>query len=336
MRVKQTPLDQAATHIQQRLEQAAGADGQLSKAELTAELDKLAPSEKHAVDGFYTAIQNKLGSTGQVSMQQISQAIADSKAELTQKADSPTQLSAQELGQVSRSGQAMIDLARKLKGQRGAELAAIPKDDFKGLSGQALQDAIRQHSARHLELDYHESRQVMFADIDNHDGRVQDVYAGRSIATQGIPDARGPQGMNTEHTRPKSAGVRDIAALSDLHHLYPADTLANAKRSSYPFGEVERVIWQKGESKLGYDKNGREVFEPPEAHKGNVARSEFYVSTIYDLKIPDQEESVLKSWNKLDPVDAAEIERNAEISSYQENRNPFVDAPELADRIDDF
>ncbi|MGB9600345.1 MAG: endonuclease, partial [Myxococcota bacterium] len=38
----------------------------------------------------------------------------------------------------------------------------------------------------------------------------------------------------------------------------------------------------------------------------------------------------------LDPVDTDEIERCNKISSYQHNRNPFVDWPDFVNRIEDF
>ncbi|RYZ37744.1 MAG: endonuclease I, partial [Myxococcaceae bacterium] len=81
---------------------------------------------------------------------------------------------------------------------------------------------------------------------------------------------------------------------------------------------------------------GRTVFEPPDAHKGNVARALFYFSTVYNKPIPQNEESVLKEWNTLDKVDAAEVKRNDVIETHQQNRNPFVDDPTLSERIADF
>jgi endonuclease I len=78
------------------------------------------------------------------------------------------------------------------------------------------------------------------------------------------------------------------------------------------------------------------MFEPPETHKGNVARSLFYFSIRYGLRISPEEEAYLKMWNKQDPVDQEEMIRNNEIYKTQGSRNPFVDHPELADRIQDF
>ena len=41
----------------------------------------------------------------------------------------------------------------------------------------------------------------------------------------------------------------------------------------------------------------------------------------------------LLEWHELDPVDDWERRRNDIIYDHQENRNPFIDNPELADRI---
>jgi endonuclease I len=67
-----------------------------------------------------------------------------------------------------------------------------------------------------------------------------------------------------------------------------------------------------------------------------VARAMFYFSAEYKKPIPPEEEAVLREWNKLDAVDAAEIERNRRVAAVQGNNNQFVLHSNLVDRIADF
>ncbi len=43
--------------------------------------------------------------------------------------------------------------------------------------------------------------------------------------------------------------------------------------------------------------------------------------------------STLLEWNNAVPVDEFEIQRNNRIYEYQGNRNPFIDYPELANKV---
>lgn len=204
---------------------------------------------------------------------------------------------------------------------------------FEGLTDKALIQALHDAAAKHKDLGYNQARKIIFTALDNHEGKVKCVYTGRELRTDKIPNA---SDMNTEHTWPQSKGATG-AAKSDLHHLFPTDSKANSQRSSYPFGEVQKVKWSSPSgAKLGTDAEGRTVFEPPPEHKGNVARAMFYFSTVYGKGIPAAEEAALKKWNVQDQVDAAELTRNGAIEKYQGNRNPFVDDATLAQRIADF
>jgi deoxyribonuclease-1 len=205
---------------------------------------------------------------------------------------------------------------------------------FEGKRDEELKRTIGEVSKKKQNLSYDAARKAMFGDIDNFGGYVTCVYTGRELQTNKVPNA---SNMNTEHTWPQSKGATG-AAKSDLHHLFVTDSKANSRRGSYPFGEVVgQVEWSDPSgAKLGRDANGNRVFEPPDSHKGNVARALFYFSAVYNKRISSAEEEAMKAWNVLDPVDAAEVARNDAIERYQRNRNPFIDDPTLANDISDF
>lgn len=148
--------------------------------------------------------------------------------------------------------------------------------------------------------------------------------------------------INVEHTWPQSRFSRSFdkeTQKSDLHHLFPTDSQLNAIRGNNWFGEVttETQTLKCKASRFGIGSAGtEEIFEPPQNHKGRVARALFYFSLRYDLQISSEEEAILKKWNHENPVDEEEARRNNEIFAAQGNRNPFVDYPELADSISDF
>ena len=84
------------------------------------------------------------------------------------------------------------------------------------------------------------------------------------------------------------------------------------------------------------------VFEPLDSVKGDVARICFYVSVCYYMRysniqlaniVSDKSFKTILEWNKLDPVDALEAQRNNVAYELQGNRNIFIDYPELADVI---
>ena len=93
-----------------------------------------------------------------------------------------------------------------------------------------------------------------------------------------------------------------------------------------------------------------QIWEPRDEVKGDVARIIFYMATRYmgdpgepSLNVVDYinnssdplmgKLSTLLEWNEQDPVDAFERRRNQVIFNWQQNRNPFIDYPELANLI---
>lgn len=161
--------------------------------------------------------------------------------------------------------------------------------------------------------------------------------------------------ISREHTYPKSwmptFGDQTKPEYNDYHNLYPVNqNNANAVRSNKPLGKVITVISSYGGAKYGLDSRGKQVYEPRDSHKGNAARAIFYMATAYNSidgnnwSIPDpidaftvpygQEETILKQWHWMDPVDEEEMARNDYIESIQNNRNPFIDSMNFACYID--
>ncbi len=189
----------------------------------------------------------------------------------------------------------------------------------------------------YISLGYDTGRDKMFETIDDYGGdTIECVYTGIKIkaATRIIAQNLG---FNTEHTYPQSFFNEAEPMKSDLFHLYPTEANANNVRSNYPFGfVVSNITWQQGGSKRGYDYQNTVVFEPRNAHKGNVARSLFYFCVKYGnlgSYMSQKQDSALRLFNVIDTVDERERLRNTRIKSFQNIRNPFIDHPEFIDRI---
>lgn len=165
--------------------------------------------------------------------------------------------------------------------------------------------------------------------------------------------------VNREHSFPKSwwGGGKQVQ-YSDAYHLYPTDGKVNGQRSNYPFGECEggsslaangsvKPLGRLGTSTFpGY--TGK-VFEPDDQYKGDFARSYFYLAAAYNDKIGGWSSDMLAGnsypvyktwavnlllkWCRQDPVSDKETKRNDAVSSFQKNRNPFIDHPELIEYI---
>jgi endonuclease I len=133
---------------------------------------------------------------------------------------------------------------------------------------------------------------------------------------------------------------------TDLHHIRPEDVQVNGIRGNKDFDNGGSAVSGATGSYTDSDS-----FEPRDAVKGDVARMILYMAVRYegddgfaDLEPDDTVSngstpyigrlSVLKQWNDEDPPDAFEENRNQVIySTYQHNRNPFIDHPEWVEAI---
>lgn len=178
-------------------------------------------------------------------------------------------------------------------------------------------------------LGYTTARDYMYGSVDNHNGVVECVYTGRTASFSTRAGANN-NNFNCEHTFPQGMFNSNEPMKSDLHHLFPTDVTANSKRGNDPFGVVTNPSWNQGGSKSG---NG--TFEPRDVQKGATARAMMYFVLRYQdySNFFQQQETILRDWHQMYPPDQEEKQRNQEIYQLQNNRNPFVDYPQLADRI---
>ncbi|MCX6163350.1 MAG: endonuclease [Ignavibacteriae bacterium] len=213
-----------------------------------------------------------------------------------------------------------------------------------GLYDEALKTAIKTYTTTgYTSLGYDVARDNMFATIDKYftNDTIECVYSGKRIRAVNRTEAQN-QGFNTEHTYPQSFFNELEPMKSDLFHLYPTDGTPNSCRSNWDFNKVFTITspaCNVGGSKLGTDSTSEIVYEPRDKHKGNVARSLFYFCIKYgSIASPGgfmgtKQENRLRIWNYSDTVDANERLRNTRIAVFQHVRNPFIDHPELVDRI---
>ena len=206
---------------------------------------------------------------------------------------------------------------------------------------------------KHTTLTYTQAREYLFGKIhlkkDQQGHYVKDVYCEKNYRKRdGVGPMRIPNHnlINCEHTCPQSKFTSTFSRetqKSDLNHLYPTDNRANSIRGNHPFSEVygESISRKCSNSYIGPAEepvkfNGNISFEPPQEHKGNVARALFYFSVRDKMKKSALQEAHLRNWHFADPVDQDEIRRNNIVQEAQGNRNPFIDMPELVNDISDF
>jgi len=222
---------------------------------------------------------------------------------------------------------------------------------FPDESGEELKDLLVSAYKAETVLDFASAKDVLYAEIYDEQDTVRCVYSGWSLYLDPDKDPSvwlyqngSPNGINAEHTYPRSKGADNGNALSDMYNLYPSRVQVNGDRGNLPFGEIpdnQTDFWYFLSGKTGsvpadhidmFSEINELWFEPREDHKGNVARSIFYFVTMYwnETQSADPEyfelmRETLCEWHELDPVDSLEWIRNERIASFQSGkRNPFI------------
>ncbi len=236
--------------------------------------------------------------------------------------------------------------------------AAVPNGYYStlnGKSGRALKDAVHDLAMRHTVLTYN-SLWSYFPQTDcmpDKPNRVWDMYSDKVYYFESRV-GWATSGMNREHSLPKSWWGGDVVpAYTDINHLFPADGDANMEKSNYPLGEVSTARYDNGVTKVGPPKAGQGggasiVFEPDDRYKGDFARTYFYMAACYQdykwkytymltnstwLTLNQWSIDLLLKWARQDPVSDKEKARNDAVYRAQNNRNPFIDNPNLMEYI---
>jgi endonuclease I len=231
-----------------------------------------------------------------------------------------------------------------------------------GLTGAPLKTALYIIIKNHTSLSY-DALWTAFQTTDKKtDGKVWDMYSNCSF-TFGS-DQCGSYSVecdcyNREHSFPQSWFNSNSPMVSDLFHIYPTDGKVNGMRSNYPYGTVGTATYTSGNgSRLGASITAGYtsiVFEPIDEYKGDFARGYFYMATRYENMIASWQSNtgadevlngtaypcydpwflnLLFAWSNADPVSPKEIDRNNAIyTSFQHNRNPYIDHPEYINAV---
>ncbi|MCR5077230.1 MAG: endonuclease [Prevotella sp.] len=237
--------------------------------------------------------------------------------------------------------------------QYASSLKGLKKEQLK----QALHELMRQKDV----LDYGSGKHntwygFWYTDRDPKTSECINRYSDRKFYFGSTNIGRRIDGMNIEHSFPKSwwGGVENDA-WCDLYNLYPSDSKANSDKSNYIMGVVTQVKSTAGE---GYDKvgsgyaNGQLVrmWEPGDRFKGEFSRSYMYMATTYqDLNFTSEgvhqlvngayptlqkwSSDLFRQWSRNDRVDSMEVARNNAVAKLQQNRNLYIDFPNLCEYV---
>ncbi len=143
--------------------------------------------------------------------------------------------------------------------------------------------------------------------------------------------------FNCEHVVPQSTFEEKEPMRGDLHHLFACESGCNSFRGNIPyfnFPDFEEVV------QTDCGKREGNSFEPSHG-KGAIARATLYFLLRYPKLVGDRtvelqpsQLPLLLDWHNKEPAGDWELHRNAAIAAVQGNRNPLIDHPEWAAKID--
>lgn len=244
-----------------------------------------------------------------------------------------------------------------------AAAASVPQNYYSSLEGKtgvelkrAVKAIVQSH---HTKITYGDDTWEAFrlTDVREENGQKfwYDMYSDERVPVGKSKPDNGV--MNIEHSVAKSwwGGTKNNA-YCDIVHLNPSNSNANSRKSNYPMAKIGSKSWTNGVTNIGspaagYGGGSRNVYEPCDLYKGDMARVFMYMFTVYDdlgwlsdtawmydtsspLMLKPWAYKMLLEWSAQDPVSEKEYNRNEGVyASNQHGRNPFIDLPGLGEYI---
>ena len=196
----------------------------------------------------------------------------------------------------------------------------------------------------------------LFTDTNNSDNVIL-AYSRRSEPKDNLMMT---DGWVAEHLWNKSYGIENQEpAYSDLFNLMPADWNVSLSRGNNYFDisdPLDLNYRTPGFDEAPLTSRDSDTWEPPDQIKGDVARAVLYMDLRYDGNASNETDLIITDdisliasgstrfgklstflkWHLEDPVSEEELARNESIAAnYQQNRNPFIDFPQLASAMHD-
>lgn len=181
----------------------------------------------------------------------------------------------------------------------------------------------------------------------NRSGYIIGYYNGASFS--GVWDSG--KTWNREHTWPQSKGAdKSIPMGHDMQSVRPTHTSVNSSRGNDAYGESGAYYdpdevsisnsYYKSTNMGSYRGDAARVilydyvvYGEAGGHKNKLYNGNAQLLSKFGSSGVFESATVLLKWHMNDPVSLTEMVRNDGAQTYQGNRNPFIDYPELAIQV---
>lgn len=207
-------------------------------------------------------------------------------------------------------------------------------DKCEGLEGSALADKLQEiNTPKSKSYDW--SRYEAADESPTDPNSIISLYTRHNIPKKNHCGNYSWDKWNREHI---FVQANYSQSTTDNHNIFACEGDINNIRNNHKFGEVSHSSGNRCEASGHmtdcYLDNKKDLFEPCDEAKGEVARSIMYGTVQYNYTMTGMMafEIALK-WHLEHPITTRDINRNEVVYKLQGNRNPFVDHPEYACKI---